>query len=57
MFNNIFCEMKGKKDPLGGGGLGGMGNHPNYVLECKFKIYLDIQAITILYAFYWLFMC
>ena len=31
MFNNIFCEMKGKKVIHWGGG--SWGNHPNFVLE------------------------
>ena len=25
--------------------------------KCNFSIYLDIQAVTTLYAFYWFFMC
>ena len=38
-----------------------MGGYGGTVLitswKCNFSIYLDIQAITIIYAFYWLFMC
>ena len=54
MFNDIFCEMKGKKviHCWWNGG-------PVLISSwrCNFSIYLDIQAITTLYAFYWLFMC
>ena len=64
MFNNIFCEMKVKKVNH----WGGAGRNGGTVLitswKCNFSIYLDIQvyyldiqAITTLYAFYWLFMC
>ena len=63
MFNNIFCEMTGKKViHLGGWGNGGTVLITSW--KCNFSIYLDIQvyyldnqAITALYAFYWLFMC
>ena len=61
MFNNIFCEVKGKK-VIQWGGLGGTVLITSW--KCNFSIYLDIQvyylgiqAITTLYAFYWLFMC
>ena len=64
MFNNIFCEMKGKK-VIHCWGLGGMGGTVLITSwKCNFNIYLDIQlyyfdieAITTLYAFYWLFVC
>ena len=64
MFNNIFCQTKSKK-VIHWGGLGGNGG-PVLILSwrCNFSIYLDIQvyylnvqAITTLYAFYWLYMC
>ena len=55
MFNNISCEMKGKKVIHWGGGNGGTVLIMSW--KCNFSIYLDIQAITTLYAFYWLFMC
>ena len=72
MFNNIFCEMKGKKVIYWGGGAGG--NAETVLItswKCNFSIYLDIQvyyldiqvyyldiqAITTLCAFYWFFMC
>ena len=54
MFNNFFCEMKGKK-VIHWGGLRECGNCPNFVLKCNFSIYmhiqvyyLDIKAITTL---------
>ena len=64
MSNNIFCEMKGKKG-IHWGGLGGNGGTVLIMSwKCNFSTYLDIQvyyldiqAITTLYAFYWLFMC
>ena len=47
MFNNIFCEMKGKKViHWGGGGHGGIVQIASW--KCNFGIYLDIQAITVL---------
>ena len=58
MFNNIFCEMKGKRVIHCGGGAGGNGGTiliKSY--KCNFSIYLDMQAIITLYVFYWLFMC
>ena len=64
MFNNIFCEMKGKKVIHWGGAAGG--NEGTVLItswKCNFSIYLDIQvyyldiqAIATLYAFYQLFM-
>ena len=60
MFNNIFGEIKGKKViHWGGGGVAG-GNEGTVLItswKCNFIIYLDIQAITTLYAFCLLFMC
>ena len=63
MFNNILCEMKGTK-VIAGGGWGNGGTVRIASWKCNFAIYLDIQvynldiqAITTLYAFYWLFMC
>ena len=57
MFNNIFCEMKGKK-VIHWGGIGGNGGTVVIASwKCNLGIYLDIQAITTLYAFYWFFMC
>ena len=64
IFNNIFCEMKGKK-VINWGGIGGNGGTvPIASWKCNLGIYLDIQvyyldiqAITTLYAFYWFFMC
>ena len=57
MFNNIFCEMKIKKVIHWGGVLISS-------WKCNFSIYLDIQvyyldiqAITTLFPFYWFFMC
>ena len=64
MFNNIFCEMKGKKVIHWGrmGGNGGIVLITSW--KCNSSIYLDIQvyyldiqAITTLYTFYWLLMC
>ena len=64
MFNNIFCEMKGKKVIHWGGIGGNLGTIPIASWKCNLGIcldiqvyYLDIQAITTLYAFYWFFMC
>ena len=64
MFNNIFCEVKGKKVIHWGGAGGNGGTILITSWKCNFSIYLDIQvyyldiqAITTLYAFYWLFMC
>ena len=64
MFNNIFCEMKGKKVIHWGGAGGNGGTVLITSWKCNFSIYLDIQlyyldiqAITTLYAFYRLFMC
>ena len=49
--------MKGKKViHWGGAGVNG-GTVLITSWKCNFSIYLDIQAITTLYAFYWLFMC
>ena len=57
MFNNIFCEMKGKKVIHWGGGAGGNGGTILITSwKCNFSIYLDIQAIITLYAFYLFFM-
>ena len=63
MFNNIFCETKDKKVITGGGWENG-GTILITSWKCNFSIYLDIQvyyldiqAITTLYAFYWFFMC
>ena len=64
MFNNIFCETKSKK-VIHWDGPGGNGG-PVLISSwrCNFSIYLDvqvyyldIQAITTLYGFYWLYMC
>ena len=62
MFNNIFCEMKGKKVIHWGGPGGNGGTVLISSWKCNFSIYfdfqvyyLDIQAITTLYAFYWFF--
>ena len=64
MFKNIFCEMKSKKVIHWGGAGGNGGTVLITSWRCNFSIYmdiqvyyLDIQAITTLYAFYWLFMC
>ena len=57
MFNNIFCEMKGKKVTYWGRGWGNGGTVLISSWNCNFSIYSDIQAITTLYAFYWFFMC
>ena len=46
MFNNIFCEMKGKKGIQWGVGPGGTVQISSW--KCNFSIYLDIQAITTL---------
>ena len=53
-----------KSYPLGGGAGGNRGPVIISSWRCNFSIYLDIQvyyldiqAITTLYAFYWLFMC
>ena len=54
---NIFCEMKGKKVIHWEGAGGNMGTVPITFWKCNISIYLDIQAITTLCAFYWLFMC
>ena len=45
MFNNIFCEMKGK-EVINWGGPGGIIQIASW--KCNFGIYLDIQAITTL---------
>ena len=42
MFNNIFCEMNGKKVIHWGGG--GRGNGKIVSWKCNFCIYLDIQV-------------
>ena len=57
MFNNIFCERKGKKVIHWWGAVGNGGPVLITSWKCNFSIYLDIQAITTLYAFYWLFLC
>ena len=57
MFNNIFCETKSKKVTHWGGPGGNGGPVLISSWRCNFSIYLDIQAITTLYAFYWLYMC
>ena len=57
MFNKKFCEMKGEKVKPLGGAWGNGGTIQIASWKCNFGIYLDIQAITTLYAFYWLFMC
>ena len=52
MFNNIFCEMKGKKVIHwggGGGGWGEWGNHPNFVLEVSFQYLLGHPIILLGY--------
>ena len=60
MFNNIFCEIKGKKVIH----WVGWGTVLITSWKCNFSIYFDIQvyylniqAITTFYLFYWLFMC
>ena len=62
MINNNFCEMKDKK-VIHCGALGNGGTVLITSWKCNFSIYLDIQEyyldiqeITRLYAFYWLFM-
>ena len=57
MFNNIFSEIKGKKVIQWGEAGGNGGTVLIMSWKCNFSIYLDIQAITTLYAFYWFFMC
>ena len=52
IFNNIFCEIKGKKDIYweGGGSWGELGNRPNYVLEVKFQYLLGYPSILLGYS-------
>ena len=64
MFNNIYGETKTKKVIHWGGRGGNRGPVLISSWRCNFSIYLDIQvyyldiqAITTLYAFYWLYMC
>ena len=64
MFNNIFCEMKGKKVIHWGGPGGNGGTVQILSWMCNFNIYLDIQvyyldiqAITTLLCLYWFFIC
>ena len=63
MFNNIFCEMKGKKVIHQGGQGGNGGTVQISSWKCNFNryldiqvYYLDIQAITTLLWLYWFFM-
>ena len=44
MFNNIFCEMKGKKVIHWGGAWGNGGTIQIASWKCNFGIYLDIQV-------------
>ena len=48
MFNNIFCEMKGKKVIHLEGACGNGGTFQIGSWKCNLGIYLDIQAITTL---------
>ena len=64
MSNNIFCKMKGKKVIHWGVAVGNEGTVLITSWKYNFSIYLDIQVydldiqeITTLYAFYWLFVC
>ena len=58
MFNNIFCEVKGKKViHWGEAGWGNGGTIQIASWKCNFGIDLDIQAITTLLAVYWFFIC